>query len=114
MVSGMDRRKGREAAQRANTVAAHDIIEPRLIAGKAGAVIVAMPEVKHAGRETSVLAPHAGMDETDREVGVLEPPAIEARVEPVHALEVAPRDRQVAGARALPARRRGLAQRTER
>src|SRR5690348_5746446 len=98
MVSGMDRREGREAAQRTDAVAAHHVIEAGLIAGEAGPIIVAMPEVKHAGRETPVLAPHARMDQPDRQIGILEPPAIEARIEPVDTLEVAPRHCKIAGA----------------
>src|SRR5581483_10898071 len=111
---GMCRCKCREAAQRANAVAAYHVVEPRLILRKAAAVALAMPEMEHAGREAPVLAPHPGVDQPDCKVGILKAPAIEARIKAVDTIEVTPRVAKIACARPLPAPRPGFAQPAER
>src|SRR4051812_21714278 len=103
-----------QAAQCADPVAAQHLIEPRLIVGQLGAVVFGMPEMKNAGRKASVLAPHAGMDEADGEIGILQAPAVETGIEAVDANEVTARDREIAGPRAFPAPRLRLAQHPER
>ena len=65
------------------------LVEPRLISGKARAVGLRMPQMQHAGGKAPVLAPDAGADHADHDIGVLEPPAREGRLESVHAFEIA-------------------------
>src|ERR1044072_1163937 len=112
--SAMDDAKRGKPAHRAHAAGAHYRVEPRSIGGQSRAVAFRVPEVEHAGRKTSVLALDAGMDEPDREIGILQPPAVVARIEPVDAVEIGACDREIACARALPALRFGLAQRPER
>src|SRR4051812_14887918 len=73
-----------------------------------------MPEMKHPGGEISVLATHAGMQQSNKEIGILEAPAAVSGVEAIHAVEIVPPDRKVAGPRAAPGARPQLAQRSER
>src|SRR2546421_4642891 len=73
-----------------------------------------MPKMQHAGRKCPILAAHAGMQESDQQIGILQTPAAEYAVESIDAIEVAAPDRQIAGARALPIPAAQLAQWAER
>ena len=71
--------------------------------------------MQHAGREKAVLAAHAGMriSRTKRSESS-RPQPLKAASKPSTAIEIAAPDRQIAGARAAPAREPQLAQRSER
>ena len=76
--------------------------EPPLVVRQPRAVGVRMPQMQHAGREGAVLAPHAGMQQPDQQIGILLAPAAEARVEAIDPVEIGAPDREIAGARAFP------------
>jgi hypothetical protein len=73
-----------------------------------------MPKVQYAGRKSSVLALHAGMKETHREVGILKPPTDIAGIETIDAIEVMAGDPKVACFGTLPIVAATFAQRPER
>ncbi len=89
-------------------------LELGIVRGQLRPVGGGMPQMDDPGGETAVLAPHAGAQQPDQEIGVLTAPAVEVRVEAVNRIEVAAPDREIARAGALPFVRFTLAQRTER
>ena len=81
------------------------------VASLEAAVVLAMPQMQHAGGEAAFLAPHAGIEQPHREVGVLEAPALVGFVETVDGPEIVRPDAEIAGAHPLPATRGQFAQR---
>src|SRR5450432_1029815 len=100
----------REAAQSAQAVVLQNQIKLRLIVQESRSLALGMPQVQHAGREASVLAPHAAAEEPNKEVGILASPAGELRIEAVDPLEIIAKAGHIAGAGALPAPAAELAQ----
>src|ERR1700687_5918086 len=68
-----------------------------------------MPQMQHAAGEASILAPHAGADEADENIGILAAPSVEAGVEAVDLFEVGAPECHVAAAGTAPAARHQLA-----
>src|ERR1044072_6011223 len=108
-----DAKRGK-TAQRADAITAHHLVEARLIVGEMHTIILFMPQVKYAGRKAAVLALDARVDEADGEIGILQSPAVVARVKPIDAVEIGACDRKIAGARTFPALRLRFAQGPER
>src|SRR6266550_5380118 len=77
-----------EAALRTRAAALQHGIKARVIGGQLRAVERRMPELSHAGGETSVLAAQAAMQQPDQQVGIFTPPAGEAGIEAVDLLEI--------------------------
>ena len=80
--------------------------EPLLIVCQPGAIGLGMPQMQHAGREGAVLAPHAGVQQPDQQIGILLAPAAEARIEAIDAVEIGAPDREIARPRPSQARGR--------
>src|SRR5262245_26980215 len=103
-----------EAALRTRAVALQYGVKARVIGDQLGAVVRRMPEMNHAGGETSVLATQAAPQQPDQQIRIFTPPAGEAGIEAVDPLEIRAPNREVAGARTAPLSRPQLAQRSER
>ena len=101
------------ARPRTDAIAVLDGVQQRLVCRQQGRIGERMPEVQHAGREPAVLALDAGAQQTDQQIGILEPPADIAGVEAIDPIEVGAPDRQVAGSRAPPILRTNLSHRSE-
>ena len=69
----------------ADALAALDRLQPRLVGRQQGRIGERMPQMEDAGGEASVLALHAGPQQADQQVGILEAPAHKACVEAVYA-----------------------------
>ena len=114
IAGGLAHTQRRETAQGTHTLAMQTEIKFALVVRKSRPLAFRMPQVQHAGREASILAARPGADEPDEQVGILEPPAGERRVEAVHSFEIIAKAGQIAGAGAPPGPPAELAQGTER
>ena len=89
-----------------HAVGVQDRIEPALVLGKAAAVVLGVPQMKHRCGEAAALVFDAGVQEADDEVAVFEAPARIRFIKTVDAQEiVAPRG-EIAGLHTFPALRR--------
>src|SRR6202158_4778457 len=106
--------KRRQPAQSTHAGALDRLLQPFAIGRKLRAVIPWMPQMQHASSKSSILATHAGAQKTNDEIGILQTPTDKGIIETVDAIEIAARDGQVAGLRAVPTCAVQLAQRAER
>src|SRR5882724_11756353 len=73
-----------------------------------------MPQVQNTGSKVPVLAPNAGAQQSNQEIGILQAPAIVRRIKAIHSIQVATPDGKIAGARTPPSMGSQLAQPAER
>ena len=111
---GLARIQRRETLQCTHAVALQNEIELALVVRKSRPLAFRMPQVQHAGCKAPVLAPHAAADEPNEEIGILQPPAGEGRIEAIDPFEIISKASHIAAAGTLPAPPAELAQGTKR